>query len=136
MRYTHKFTLFVFLIIVSFNSFSQDSTSTQETEVKSMLCSNWKAVSLEANGRKAIVTKSSLLSFKNDGTFTDSTEGLGKSIGSWTYNPLSKMLETIDKGGKSKAKLIELTDNKLIMEFEYPDFVSRVTYAKVDRGQD
>lgn len=89
-------------------------------------------MSMEANGRKAIVTKSSVLYFSNDGTFSDTTQGLGKTVGSWTYNHSTKTLETTDKGGKSKAKLVEVTSEKLVMELEYPEFVTRVTYAKAD----
>jgi hypothetical protein len=132
MRHISKFILFFFLITISLSAISQDSTAIQETQIKSMLCRNWKAVSMEANGRKAIVTKSSVLYFNNDGTFADTTQGLGKSVGSWTYNHLTKTLETIDKGGKSKANLVEITSDKLVIEFEYPEFFSRVTYAKAD----
>jgi hypothetical protein len=87
---------------------------------------------MEANGRKAIVTKSSVLSFSKDGTFADTTQGLGKTVGNWTYNHSTKTLETTDQGGKSKAKLVEVTADKMVMELEYPEFVSRVTYAKAD----
>jgi hypothetical protein len=132
MRHIFKFLLFFFLTTISFDGISQDSTAIQEIQVKSMLCRNWKAVSMEANGRKAIVTKSSILSFTNDGSFADTTQGLGKSVGSWTYNHLTKTLETTDNGGKSKAKLVEITSDKLVMEFEYPEFVTRVIYAKAD----
>jgi hypothetical protein len=87
---------------------------------------------MEANGRKAIVTKSSVLSFNKDGTFADTTHGLGKTVGSWTYKHSFKTLETTDQGGKSKAKIIEVTADKLVMELEDPEFVIRVTYAKAD----
>jgi hypothetical protein len=125
-------SIFVLLTTFSLKGFSQDNTAFKEAQVKSLLCRNWKAVSMEANGRKAIVTKASILSFKNDGTFTDSTEGFGKSQGSWIYHHLTKSLETIDKGGKSIAKLIELTGDKFILEMEYPEFVSRITYLKIN----
>jgi hypothetical protein len=132
MRHISKFILFFFLTIISLSGISQDSTAIQETQVKLMLCRNWKAVSMEANGRKAIVTKSSVVSFSSDGKFADTTQGLGKTVGSWTYNHSTKTLETTDKGGKSKAKLVEVTSDTLVMELEYPEFVTRVTYSKAD----
>jgi hypothetical protein len=66
----------------------------------------------------------------NDCTFADNTLGVGKFVGSWTYNHSTKMLGTIDRDGKSGAKLIEVFTDKSVMEFKYPEFVSRLTNAK------
>lgn len=78
MRSIPKAIFFFFLVTLSFNCFSQDSTGINETKVTSLICKKSIAVSMEANGRKATVTKCSIVSFNSDGAFTDSTQGLGK----------------------------------------------------------
>ncbi len=109
---------------------AQDSTTFASLQsVKINLCHKWKPTTGVESGRKYIVTKATIIEFREDGTFIDSIQGLK---GKWTYNPTPKTLEMIDKAGKTSAKLVELTYNILVLNFNDFEAIGRVTYTKID----
>jgi len=104
----------------------------EEQQIRSLLCQKWRLIVMDSDGRIINIPagEASYLNFKNDGTYTDSTARFKVSNGLWTFNQSDKVLETIDKGGKSKIKIVTINSNELKTEIKYTNAIMFLTYKK------
>jgi hypothetical protein len=122
---TKILTLSVLLLtIFNYSAFSQ----LKESEVKSLLCHKWNAVTIETQGEKVQIPPGEdfSITFLSDGTFVDAQEKNKK--GKWTYSH-STMTITTRGGGVKKILKIDAKVLKLQTVNEDQDIV---TFKRVD----
>jgi len=109
-------------------------TFTSEDTIK-LLCNKWMLVTMSIQGKSANVPASKALyvTYKPGGNYTDSSARFGVIDGSWNYDSTTQILSTTEKGGTSKAKIVKLDTNELIMKIEKPTVAMSVTYRRVDQ---
>lgn len=89
---------------------------------------------MSAQGKSANVPASEAMyvTYNADGSYTDSSARFSVSHGTWTYDSEKQFLYTIEKGGKTKTKVVKVSPNELIMEMEYPTVTMTATYKRAD----
>ena len=118
---TLRLALVFLLSLVVTSGHAQSGLPKTEQAARVMLCTKWKIVSLEAQGKKMVVQPGmgeTYMVLKPDGTFTEIEDNISYK-GKWTYNHISKVLFTDDKDGKQNNRVIKLTPDKLVIYSPY-----------------
>jgi hypothetical protein len=126
-------TSLTFLFLTSV--FAQNKQASPESpETMKFLCGKWVLTTMSAQGKISNVPASEAMyvTYRTDGSYTDSSARFSVSHGTWTYDSKTDFLYTIEKGGKTKTKVVKATSSELIMELEYPTVTMTASYKRVD----
>lgn len=89
---------------------------------------------MAAQGKSASVpaAKAMYVTYKTDGSYTDSSARFGVSQGTWMYESETKLLYLDGKSDKTKTRVVKLTSSELVMETAYPAVTMTTTYRRID----
>src|SRR5687768_16741482 len=97
-------------------------SSPNSSETMRLLCHKWGLITMSSQGKVANISAEDAmyLTFRIDGSYTDSSARFRSFSGTWAYDNKSALLSTSVEGGRSKTKLVEVTQRELVIELEYP----------------
>jgi hypothetical protein len=99
-----------------------------------LFCQHWVLTTMSAQGKSGNVPSSEAMyvTYKADGSYTDSSARFGVSHGTWTYESKTQLLYVDGNRAKVKTKIAKLASDELVMEIEYPTLTVISTYKRVD----
>ncbi len=130
-----KYSLSVLLLLGFTINFARNIfPDLSETQIKEMICHQWKLSFLEYNGvKKEIPSKlpPSILSFVQNGKMLE-TDGKNKYEGKWNYIHTVHTITTTDKDGTEHHKIIQINDKELIMDGKFMGRVFNMGFSRID----
>ncbi len=117
-----NFFLAFFLMIVSPYKFSEFKADNKEYFDLSFLIKTWKIEKIEIFEEKTIIhTNDEILQIKSDSSFIIFFDGKVTNKGQWSFNDSYLTFTTTENSFKQKFKLINLSQNQLIIDYIGPE---------------
>lgn len=112
---------------------SKKVVSDKQRELK-VFCGKWILTTMSQQDRSVTVpvSEADYIFYREDGTFTDSSSRFKVVHGTWTYDSKTQCLYTNDVGGKSKLKVVGVTQDSLILKLDVPGVAITTIYRKVE----
>ena len=114
--------------------FSQSpKVGNDEQRESKVFCGKWILTTISQQDRSVTVPSSEAdyLFYKENGTYIDSSSRFKIAHGTWTYDSKAQFLYTNEVGGKSKFKVVSVSQDSLILKFEVQGIEIITIYRKV-----
>lgn len=112
---------------------SKKVVTDEQNELK-VFCGKWILTTMSRQDRSVTVpvSEANYIFYKEDGTYTDSSSRFKVTHGTWAYDSKTQFLYVNEVGGKSKFKVVSVTQDSLILKFDVPGIVITTIYRKIE----
>jgi hypothetical protein len=129
------YALFIsMMLFVCTAQVSAQGTIPPESEIKDMLCHNWKYSSMQSGSQKLPLSGllPSSIRFNHDGTLIRIDRYDDTTTGTWSFEYKSLTLKTEDKTGKEKNKLVRIDQNTMMIRNKFAGVYTDYFLTRID----